>query len=261
MPVDLLDQIRGNILERVAFYLYKNGGDYLDSIINKMSGLKDGEEYLERNVIGILKAADFISDDGKILLKDMRILNRCLEIENFGLYFRIELLSKINVSKEPNIGYFSDFLRNLLDNSFIDNTKIEEFLRESRRSRGIPISAGEELGGKTEYCIAFLKYFELIQPIGKDYKIYIPVKLLNTIIAIALDDIKKTSIKLYSELFEHIDKNYIPILDRKQNRLLQTVYNTMNKEDFITSFKFAHVPDGGREISLGNKKFNAILTR
>jgi hypothetical protein len=264
MPIDILDQPRGDLLERVTFYLYKNGGICSwDSIIKKMSGSKDGEEYLHRNVIGILEAAGILSvkDDEKITLKDLHILNRCssADVAAFGLYFKIELLSKINLSRNPYVGYFSDFLRRIFDNHTLDDAKVEELLRETRRNRGIPVAEGEELGGKRDYCITFLKYFNLVQPIGHDYMVCIPRDLLKMVISIALQDIKKPSVKLFSELFDHIDKNYIPMIDKKESRLLHAVYKAINKEELITSFKFAHVPDGGRDIILRNKPFNAIL--
>jgi hypothetical protein len=264
MPIDLLDQPRGDILERLVYYLYKNGGIYSrDSIIEKMTGSKDGEEYLERNVIGILEAADvlYTDGDGKLKLKDLHVIKRCPSIDSttFGLYFKIELLSKINLSKNPNIVYFSDFLRKIFDNSMIANEEVEEILREVRRNRGIPVAEGEELAGKRDYCITFLKYLNLIQQIGRNYMICIPRDLLKTVISIALQDINKTNIKLYSELFEYIDKNYIPVLDRREGRLLTAFYNAMNKEEIITSFNFAHVPDGGRDIQLRNRWFNAII--
>jgi len=262
MSVDILDQPRGGILETVALYLYKNGGNYpLNSLIKKMTGSDEGKEYFLRNVLGILEATDFIQvEREEVSLKDCFILRKWPEkIKSFEICFKIELLSKIMKSKNPRIRYFGDLLRKLFDLNDFDETDLEKTLREARRERGIPVSEGEELRGKIEFCIAFLRYFNMIQQIYFKYQMYVPREFLRAIFFISLEDINKPNIKLYSELLKHIDTNYLPVLNVAENRVLNAVYRTLNNEEFIHLFNFANVPDGGRTILLANKEFNAII--
>jgi len=264
MPIDILDQPRGGILEATALYLYKSGSFCsIDSLTNKMTGSDDGKNYFMRNVIDLLEAAGLAEiKDEEICLKDCQALKRWPEkTKPFEMYFKVELMSKIVRSKNPYVGYFGDVLRKLFDLSTFDTTMLEESLRESRRNRGIPVSEGEELGGKMDFCATLLKYFNMIQRIAGSFNIYVPRDFLQTIISMALEDINKTSAKLYSELLDHTDRNYLPVLNRKENRILDAVHRTLNTEEFVGFFKFANVPDGGRVVRLVNKEFNAIIMR
>jgi len=264
MPIDILDQPRGGILETAILYLYRKGSScLLNQIINDMTGSKEGEDYFKRNVIDLLEAIGFINiQNGQIKLKDCPILERWIKNGGmFDTYFKIELLSKTVKSENPYIGYFADMLRKLFDQETFESSTLETIMRETRRNRGIPVSEGEELGGKITFCITFLKFFNMIQQIKSNYIIFVPQKLLQTIISISLEEINKPSVKLYSELFEHIDNNYLPVLNRQENRLLFAIHKTLSREEFLELFNFANVPDGGRPLYLNNKEFNAILLR
>ena len=101
----------------------------------------------------------------------------------------------------------------------------------------------------------------MIQQVNSNYIIFVPQKLLQTIFSISLEEINKPSVKLYSELFEHVDNNYLPVLNRQESRLLLAIHRTLNRKKFLSLFNFANVPDGGRPLYLNNKEFNAILLR
>jgi len=265
MPIDILDQPRGGILEATTLYLYKNGGSFfLDALIKNMTGSDEGKNYFKRNVIGILKAVGLveIGEDERILLRNCDIIKRRPEERPFDIYFKVELLSKIAQSNKPNVKYLSDVLRKMFaSQELFDTTALEGFLRESRSNRGISVSRGEELGGKIDFCLTLFKYFNMIQRIGGSYCAYVPRDLLQVMFSMAIEDLDKPSVKLYSELLDYLDKNYLPILDRKENKILEVVHRTLGNREFISFFKFAHVPDGGRAVLLSNREFNAIITR
>ena len=262
MPIDILDQPRGGILEVTVLYLYKKGSSCpLDQAISDMTGSQDGEEYFKRNVIYLLEAMGFIEiQNEQIRLKNCPVLERWAKNGGpFDTYFKVELLSKIVKSGNPYVGYFADMLRELFDRELFERSILETVMRKTRRNRGIPVSEGEELSAKITYCITFLKFFNMIHQVESNYVIFVPQKLLQTVILLSLEDINKSSVKLYSELFEHIDNNYLPVLNRQENRLLSAIHKTLNREEFLRLFNFANVPDGGRSLYLNNKEFNAIL--
>lgn len=264
MPIDILDQPRGGILETTIYYLYKKGSSCsIDSLTEKMTGSKEGEKYFSANVLDLLEAVGFTEvKNDEVYLSDCPILERLPEEMPFEKYFKIELLSKIMLSKEPTVRYFGDVLRKLFDQEeSFDKATLEETLRECRGNRGIPVSPGEELGAKLDFSIAFLRYFNLVQKLGNFFIIFVPRDTLKLIFSFAMEDLDKPSVKLFSELFEQIDKNYIPILFRKENRILNAVYQTLKNKDFMESFNFANVPDGGRTVLLTNKEFNAIIRK
>ena len=262
MPIDILDQPRGGILETTILYLYKKGPSCpLNRIINDMTGSKDGEDYFKRNVIDLLEAIDFIGiQNEQIRLKDCPVLERWAKNGGaFDTYFKVELLSKIVKSGNPYVRYFADMLRKLFDRESFESSTLETIMRETRRNRGIRVSEGEELSGKITFCITFLKFFNMIQQVESNYIIFVPQKLLQTILSISLEEINKPSVKLYSELFEHVDNYYLPVLNRQESRLLSAIHKTLSREEFLQFFNFANVPDGGRPIYLNNREFNAIL--
>lgn len=264
MPIDILDQPRGGILETTILYLYKKGFSCpLNRIINDMTGSKDGEDYFKRNVIDLLEATDFIDiQNGQIRLKGCPVLERWAKNGGaFDTYFKVELLSKIVKSENPYVRYFADMLRELFDQESFESNTLETIMRETRRNRGIHVSEGEELSGKITFCITFLKFFNMIQQVESNYIMFVPQKLLQTILSISLEEINKPSVKLYSELFGHIDSNYLPVLNRQESRLLLVIHKALNREEFLELFNFANVPDGGRPLYLNNKEFNAILLR
>jgi len=189
-------------------------------------------------------------------------LERLSEKKPFETCFKVEFLSKIMQSREPNVRYFGDVLRRLFDlREPFDTALLEEVLRESRGNRGVPVSPGEELGGKIDFCVALLRYLNMVQRVDSFHMVFVPRVLLQVAFSIGLENINKPSVKFYSELLDYIDKNYLPVLNRKENRVLDAVHRTLSNEEFISSFEFANVPDGGRVVLLANKEFNAILVR
>jgi hypothetical protein len=265
MPVDILDQPRGGILETVVLYLQESEKQPVDSLVDKMARSDEGRKYFERNVLDLLEALGFISiEDGKLHLKDCRVISRWHErykTNPFDTYFKVQLLSKILSSRELQIRYFGEVLRKIFDCDSFTLVDLEQVLREVRGNVGIPVSAGEELGGKVDFCLQFLRYFPLVFKTGNNFQALVPRSLLGTIFSLALDDIGKPSVRLYSELLDYIDRNYLPTLDRGEERVLRVVYKTMCNVDFVNLFRLANVPDGGRTVTLAGKDYNAILVR
>ncbi|MEM2111083.1 MAG: hypothetical protein QXX08_04300 [Candidatus Bathyarchaeia archaeon] len=262
MPIDILDQPRGGILETVVLYLKENKDACSeDLLIDKMTGSIEGKSYIARYVIDLLEAVGIIQvRNEEIHLEQCPVLERWTDTTKpFDIYFKIELLSKISQSKDPYIGYFGDALRLLFDLGLFERSKLEESLREARKNRGIPVSPGEELGGKIQFCEAFLRYFNMLQKVVNSYSIHVPRIILTTTISLALEDIDKPSVKIYSELLNHIDRNYLPVLNRKENRILKSIYAALNNQTLMSSFRFAYVPDGGQTVTLNNKEYNSII--
>ena len=229
-----------------------------------MSGSDEGRKYIQSNCLDLLQATNIIEFNEKtIFLKTCPILEKWKKSDNvpFEDYFKIELLSKIVQSKNPYVGYFSNLLGDLLDFKTFDTAKLELSMKEARLTRGIPLSGAEELGGKIEFYPQFLTYFHMIQRIGNNWVIYIPRKLLKLIFSLAIEDLNKPCIRLYNELFEHIDSKYLPILNKKETRLLNRILFTINNPVFLDFFNFSDVPDGGRIVILNNKEYNAIISR
>lgn len=229
-----------------------------------MSNSDDGKQFIQSNCLDILQETNLIIIEGDTAsLSDCKILEKWKTRQNepFQAYFKAQLLSKITISKKPHIGYFSDVLRLLLDYNSFEPSILEISIKEARKNRGISSSGAEELGGKIDFCTQFMYYFNMIQKIGTEFVVYAPRKLLQTIFSLALEDFNKSSVRLYSELFEHIDTEYFPLLNKRESRLLKRVLNTVDSPTFIEGFNFANVPDGGRIVQLNNKDYNAVMLR
>jgi len=216
MPVDILDQPRVGILETMVRFLLQNGSTPYEDVLDKLSGTKDGRDYLKRNTLSLLHVIGFVSIEGdKIKVKECSILRGEGDLFsiNFEVSFKVELLKRIISCQEPNVAYFKEVLRILFDVEVFDNAQLEEILRQSRKKCGMAVSEGEELGGKINFCVTFLKELNLILTLEGIHRTYINRDVLYTVFASALKTFNQPRVKIYSDLLELVDKEYLPVLN------------------------------------------------
>lgn len=262
MPVDILDQPRVGILETLVRFLLQNGSTPYEDILDKLSGTNDGRDYLKRNALSLLQAIGFVSTEGdNVEVNDCSILvaEGDLFSRDFEVSFKTELLKRIASCQEPNVAYFNEVLRRLFDVEVFDNPRLEEILRQSRKKYGIQVSEGEELGGKIDFCITFLRELNLILTLEGIHRVYVDRDILRTIFASALKAFDQPRVKIYSELLELIDKDYLPVLNPEEGCILNSIFRVLSTPGFAESLNFSWVPDGGRPLVFGEDQYNVIL--
>ena len=264
MVKDILSQPHGGIFESICQQVMGVGSIKTEELLNKMSNTPQGRADLRRYLD---------------MLKDLRIVQvvensvssgECPVIEKwdqdestFSNYFKVELLSKIVQSKEPEIHYFAEFLRSLFNQTIIDNSKfdsyIEEELRKAKKNEGISIPEGEGLKGILDFVQQFLRYLKLIQKTDNTVIITIPASMFTLIIEMALSDINQKNAGIYSQILPHINERYLPVFTKFEgDELLRTIEFRFNDRRILDSFNFVNIPDGGKELIFRNTPYNQI---
>jgi len=262
LPLDILDQPKGGIAEATSEYLLDVGEVAEETLLDRLSYSEDGREFLERNVIPLLTSTGLVKNKKGALEPNFKILggdSQRLKGYSFGELFRTELLSAVITCKEPRINYFRYVLEELFDVVKFDEASLEGTLRSSREKAGIEVSRAEELGGKTPYCIDFLKYFGIASRLGSGYLVIPPTTLVALPFSLERQRSDKASVKLFGELFDAVDSRYMPVLNKSENRVLARVHDAFSRDDLGKKLKFSYADDGGRTIMIGNKEYNVSL--
>jgi hypothetical protein len=264
MVKDILDQPHAGTFEVITLRVIQSESIKAERLLDEMSNTVEGRTDVRRLLetledLGIIKRS-----------KDILTLGKCQVLTEwdkkdatFSLYFKVELLSKIIRSKDIEIRYFAEFLRLLLNQRIIQNSKfetlLEEYLRKAKKSVGSSVIDGEVLGGKIGFVQQLLRYFKITQKTTDVVIITIPSEILLLIIQMRLKESNKEFTGIYSELLPGIDSTYLPIFTKpKGDELLSSFQARFVERRILESFDFVNTPDGGKELMFGNKAYNQI---
>jgi len=259
MTIDILDQPRGEILEKTVEYfaLYPEPV-LLDDLIRIMT-YEDADKFFLKNVLELLKELEFIEIKNKTVFCNLENTVRKFSSSDFSINFKLSLLNKVSESKEPKIKYFIDILRLLMEKRIVSEESLEEVIREARVKNKIKVSSGEEGSGKKQFLKQLLSYYNILIPYEKSrYLVTLPDTLFYYVLKTAINDLDKKNVNLVLDLLPHIDSHYFPVFDMKKENPLPIILSSLRDQEKTGVYRFSFVGDGGAGVEIGDNKVNYI---
>jgi hypothetical protein len=259
MAIDILDQPRGEILEKtVEYFVQYPEPILLDDLVEIMSR-NDSDKFFIKNVLELLKELQFLEEKNKKVSCNLKKTVQKFSTPDFSTSFKLSLLNRISESEEAKIHYCFDIIRILMEKQVVSDETFEEAIREARVHNKIRVSGGEEGRAKKQFLRQLLSYYHFLIPFEKTLDLMtIPDILFHCIVIQAMRDLKKKNVNIVLDLLPHIDSHYFPVFEIKKANPLPIILSTLGRLEKSKNLKFSFVGDGGAGVVVGDKKVNYL---
>lgn len=262
MTYDLLDNFRPGILEAIVEYLLVKGTVDEETLKSAMAGTDEGRLEIRRSLQLLTQLKYLTQTSGHLVFTPGSILETgTTDDKPFSDTFLLDLLARITISTDSQIKFFREVLISVLDKPSFSLEELERFLSQARRDAGLSREASEKLSVKLSSCVNMLEYAKMIYPIQKGYVVTMPRTLMIGAIRRVFEERHVSSLYLFDDILHGIDLLYFPVLHRGEGRPLLAVEQSLGDPSLNREFVLEFVPDGGREMTIDNRRVNQISVR